>query len=107
MAISEDDVQKALDFMRDNATVAAMAKANVKYIEQFRKSKKALLRMESDGKTEGAKDDYAYSHPEYLELLEGYRVAVEQDEKLRHLVDAAKIKIEVWRTEGANVRANI
>ena len=42
-AISEDDVQKAVDWLRDNAEACAKARATRIYLEEYRKSIKALL----------------------------------------------------------------
>ena len=38
-----EDIEKALDFIRDSSNDFAKAKANRIHLEQFRKSKKALL----------------------------------------------------------------
>ena len=67
---------KALDFIRDNANAYAEAKANVVYMTEFRKTKKALLMNESDAKTESAKESYAYANPSYTQHLEALRQAI-------------------------------
>jgi hypothetical protein len=46
----------------------------------------------------------AYSHKDYLELLEGLRDAVEEEEKLRWQMIAAEARIEVWRSQEASNR---
>ena len=97
------DIEKALEFMRDNSKPLAEAKAQRVYLEQFRKSKKAILVQEVKG-TIQERDAYAYAHPEYLALLEGLREAVEEEEKLRWLMVAAQAKVEVWRSQQANNR---
>ena len=102
--ITEEEVQKALDSLRNHATVAAQATADRVYMMEYRKSLKAQLRQKADVKTEGAKDDYAYSHVQYLNHLDAIRVAVEADEKNRYLIKAATAKIEAWRTQEANHR---
>ncbi len=99
-----DELEKALNFIRDKAKSLAEAKANRVYLEQFRKSKKAILSKSSGLKTGQEREDYAYSHPEYLELLEGLRTATEQEELLKYQMEAAKLKIEVWRSRNANER---
>ncbi len=92
------DPQKAVDFIRDSAPKYAKAKAERVYIEEFRKSKKALLMGQSDAKSSVEREQYAYAHPEYQQLLEGLRVAVEQEETLRWQMVAAQAKTEVWRS---------
>lgn len=82
----------------------AKAKANRIHIEQFRKSKKALLMQESTEKTQSAKEVYAYAHSEYVELLTALKEAVEVEEKARWALERLKYRIEIWRTEQANER---
>jgi hypothetical protein len=74
------------------------------YLEEFRKSKKAILMTESTEQTAVAREQYAYSHPDYLAVLAGIKAAVEVEEKLRWEIIAAQARIEVWRTEQANNR---
>jgi hypothetical protein len=105
---SEINIFRSLDFIRDNAAPYAKAKAARVYLEEFRKSKKALCMRaaeEAGHKSAAAQEREAYAHPEYLELLQGLQAAVEQEEALRWLIVAAQAKIEVWRTIEANRRA--
>lgn len=105
---AEINVFKSLDFIRDNAPAYAKAKSDRVYLEEFRKTKKALLMCaaEKDGhKSAAAQEREAYAHPEYVQLLEGLRAAVEEEEKYRWLMVAASAKIEAWRTIEANRRA--
>lgn len=94
----------AVNFMIKNAKAYAQAKAEVTFIEQFRKSKKAILFSEAMGNTIAEKDAYAYKHPEYLELLDGLREAVEEAERLRWLLVAAQARIDIWRSQEASNR---
>lgn len=95
----DSDIQNALDYLRDNAEVAAKARAERIYIEQFRKSKKAMLKKQSNASSNAAQEDDAYAHPEYIELLDGLKAAVEADEKHRFMLAAASAKIDAWRTQ--------
>ena len=103
--IDEQTVESALDFLRDNAGKIAKARAERVYLEQFRKSKKALLFDQSSEETVAAREQGALRHSDYLQVLDALRAAVEEDERLRFLSAAAEAKIEVWRTIQANVRA--
>ena len=103
--IETKDVEKALEHMRTEAANLAKAKSERIYLEQFRKSKKAMLFGECNDKTAAAKDNYAYAHPEYLEVLEGLRAAVEAEETLKWKMIAAQAYVEIWRTQQANNRA--
>lgn len=105
--MSEDlrDPDKAIDFIVQNAGKFAEAKANRIYLEEFRKSKKALLMAQSTHKSGVEREQYAYGHEEYLELLRGIKEAVELEETLRWDLIAAQARIEIYRTKSANNRA--
>jgi hypothetical protein len=55
----------------------------------------------------GKQETYAYAHPDYIEILEGIREAVEQEERYRWLMAAAQARIEVWRTEQYSARMEV
>lgn len=99
------DPNRAVDYVIANAGKFAAAKAQRVYLEEFRKSKKALLMGQSTAKTIGEREAYAYSHEDYLALLGGLKAAVEVEEKLRWDLIAAQARIEIWRTASANNRA--
>jgi len=101
---------QALDFIRDNATPLAQAKANRIYLEEFRKTQKAILMREAedDGMvTIAAQEREAYSHEKYQKLLLGLKEAVQEEERLRWLMIAAQAKIEVWRSFESSKRAEM
>jgi hypothetical protein len=102
--MSDIDPNKAVDFLLKNAEKYAQAKAQRVYIEEFRKSKKALLMAECQEKAANAREQYAYSHPEYVSLLEGLRDAVQIEEELRWQQIAAQLRVEVWRSQNASNR---
>jgi hypothetical protein len=103
--IKEEHVEKALEFMRDNAAALGKAKAERIYMEQFRKSKKAILYGMSPDGTIPERESWVYAHSEYLEVLDGLKAAVEEEERLRWMMTAAEAKIDVWRTQQATNRA--
>lgn len=99
------DPHKAVDYIIAHASKFAKAKAERVYLEEFRKSKKALLMKASLEQAIGAQEREAYSHSEYVELLQALKEAVEIEEKLRWDLIAAQARVEIWRTEQANARA--
>ena len=103
--IDEQTVESALDFLRDNAGKIGKARAERVYLEQFRKSKKAILFDQANEDTVAAKEQWALRHGDYLQVLDALRAAVEEDERRRFLSAAAEAKLEVWRTIQANVSA--
>jgi hypothetical protein len=100
----ETDPHKAVDYLIANAGKFAAAKSDRVYLEEFRKSKKALLMAQSTESAANAREQFAYAHPEYLSLLDGLKSAVEVEEKLKWDMVAAQARIEIWRTEQANNR---
>lgn len=101
-----EQVERALNFIRTKADELAQAKADRVYLEEFRKSKKAMLIQEASEqfKTAQERESYAYAHPEYLQLLEVLREAVVRETKLQFLIKASELKFEQWRTIQANRR---
>jgi len=102
--IEEINIGKALDFIRDNADSLAKAKAARIYLEQFRKSKKALLFNSAPEGTIQSKESHAYAHAEYILLLDNLKIAVEEEERLKWMMVAAQAKIDIYRTQQANNR---
>jgi hypothetical protein len=99
------DPNKAVDEILKNRNKFAKAKAERVYLEEFRKSKKAILFQQAPSGTMAEKEAYAYSHNDYLLLLDGLKEAVEVEESLRWMLTAAQARIEIWRTNSANNRA--
>lgn len=104
--VTEQDVEKAFDFLRDSAKEAAEARAHRVYLEEGRKRIKALIMSEHKDLPVSAQEREAYSDPRYETHLEGLRIAVERDERFRWLKDAAIAKIDAYRTFSANQRGS-
>lgn len=94
----ENPAHAAIDFILKNASKFAQAKATRVQLEEFRKSKKAILMSEEEG-TLGAKEMYAYAHKDYVALLFQIKEAIMQEEELKYKLEAAKLRVEVYKTE--------
>jgi|TARA_R110002012_G_scaffold315372_1_gene529133 hypothetical protein len=103
--ITDEDVQKSLDFLRDNALIAAQYKAERIYLEEYRKSLKALLMKNHIDLPVSAQEREAYASPVYIQHLESMKIAIQRDEKQRFLRVSAEAKIEAWRTMSSNIRS--
>lgn len=55
-------------------------------------------------KAANAREQYAYAHPEYIQLLDGLKEAVRAEEELRWKLVAAQMRVEIWRSVQANNR---
>lgn len=101
------DPNEAVDYLLRNAKKFSNARAERIYLEEFRKSKKALLMKEAmlNGfESAVAQEREAYAHPDYLELLKGIRDAVQIEEELRWHMVAAQARVEIWRSQEATAR---
>jgi hypothetical protein len=105
--IDDTKLEKALDWLRDNAASAAKARAERVYLEEWIPSLRAQLAagFMGAGDSAAAADIKAKASPEYQTALMGYREAVEKDERMRWDRTRADAIIEVWRSDQANQRA--
>jgi hypothetical protein len=105
MENTEESANRARKFIYEKSVDFAQAKANRIYLEQFLKSKAALLQSESTETTMAGKEVYAKAHPEYIALLYGLKEAVKIEEELKWKLISAQLAVEIYRTESANNRA--
>jgi len=97
--ITDAQAEKSNDFIRDNAKPYAQAKADRVHLQEFRKTRKAILMNDKQGEPQHVREAYAYAHEDYIELLEGLRVAVMKEEEIRWKMKAAELKIEMWKCQ--------
>ena len=97
--IDPDDIDRAVEFLRDSSEKAAKARAERLHMEDFTKSLKAQIMSEHVEKPLGAQEREAYADPRYVTHLETLKMCVHNDEKFRFLREAAQARIEVWRSQ--------
>lgn len=98
-----NDANDAIDFIYKTAPAYAMAQANHDRLYEYRKSKKSLLMLTSGETSAVMREAEAYSHPEYLDLLDSIKLSQVEAITLKLQIDAAKLRVEVWRsTEASN-----
>ena len=97
----------AIEFIIKTAPLYAKAKSDRMFLEEFRRSKHAQLKSLAGTEVLGKQDTFAYAHPEYIQILEGIREAVEKEETYRWMMTAAQAKIEVWRTQQYSARLEV
>jgi hypothetical protein len=95
---------EAINYMIKNAEAYAKAKANVVYLTEYRKTKKAICFQSSNRSTMAEKEADAYAHLDYIAVLDGLKEAVEEAERLRWMLVAAQARIDVFRTQEASNR---
>ena len=99
------DPSEAIEYIFRFGKAFAKAKAERTYIEEYRKSLKAILMKRSKESAVNAQERDAYSHDEYVALLDGLKAAVEAEEEIRWGLVAAQARIDLYRTQAANDRA--
>lgn len=106
--MSDEVIERRMAELRETAKKFAKAIAQREYLDEFKKSKLAILmkKYEREGFTSAAAQEReARADVLYIELLDGLRDAVEQSEALRWELKIAEIGAEVWRTQQASRRA--
>mgnify|MGYP000323613398 CR=1 FL=1 len=98
------DPNKAISFIIENAPKYAEAKSQRVYLENFLKVKKADLIMKCNESSITRSEHYALAHPDYLVIVEGIKIAMLEEEKLKYFLEAARLRAEIWRTTEASNR---
>lgn len=103
-----DKAEARLMELRQMSEEFATAYAERMYLEEFKKSKLAILMKEAEARgftSAAAQEREARSHDDYLDLLVDLKSATEKSEKLRWHLEVAKLGVAVWQTQNANERA--
>lgn len=104
----EIDPLRNLRRIHEYGPMYAKAKGERIYLEEFRKSKKAMLMRDAElagHKTAAAQEREAYADAEYQKLLLALQAATEAEETYRWKLTQATTAIEVWRSQEASNRA--
>lgn len=103
--VSDEALEKALDYLRDSAEEAARKRAQRLYMDDYSRVLRATIMSEHLAEPVNAQERYAQSDVRYKNHLEALKTAIFEDEKARFLREAAAVKISVWQSERANERA--
>lgn len=103
--ISDDSLERALDWLRDHAAVIGKAKEQADLAEKYVGHLEAILIKASDAKGADARKADARSDERYLDAITDAAVKAGRLVELYGLRDAAQAKIDCWRTEQSNFRA--
>lgn len=105
--MTDETKEAKLQEMRDQIEVYAKAKSERVFLEQFRKSRRAMLMKDAElqgHNSAAAQLREAERHKDYIELLDGLRQAVYEEEKARWELQIMQNSFEAWRTRMANAR---
>lgn len=103
MNITDDQVEAALTYLRDNAVPYGKAVGQCKYLDHKRKIVRAEIFNRVEG-TVASREAEAESHPDYINVVEEYRRAETERATILTLMKAAELKIEVWRSMNARAK---
>jgi hypothetical protein len=104
--IAEDDIEKALEYLRASANEAAQARATVRYLAEFLDVKLAqIIRAMPESTSATTARNTAKADVEYTVTLEAYKTAVELDARHQFKREAADALIRAWQTMCATARA--
>tara|TARA_R100001086_G_scaffold36890_1_gene16534 strand:- start:6 stop:356 length:351 start_codon:yes stop_codon:yes gene_type:complete len=103
--LTDEEIENAVTWLKNSSDKSAKLKAERKYLEEYRKSLKALLMKENVDMPISAQEREAYADPRYINHLKALKIAIERDEKQAFLRGACEAKIEAWRSMSANIRA--
>jgi hypothetical protein len=102
--------EELIHTMRLKAEEFANAKADRVHIDNFRKSKLAILMKDAERAgytTAAAQEREALANHEYIELIDGLAQATRIEEKARWDLNIAQLSVEIWRSQQATKRAEI
>ena len=104
--IEDEQVERALFYIRDSAGTAGQLAGAVKEAESRRKASMAIAFLQAVG-TVAERQARSRTDPAVVSAYHDYCESVAEYEKLKLEIKAAEMLIEVWRTENSNRRAGI
>ena len=105
MTYTVEAAEKAVQWLIDHAEDIAAARAERVKREEMLKPIRSVIMAQYADKPVGVQEREALAHPKYAEAVDALAEAVKRDETNRALVKAAELKVEVWRSMQANLRA--
>lgn len=103
--VTEADVEKALDFLRDSAKEIGDAKKEAVKTDYMVKHTKAIAMKLYATLPVGAQEREALASDQYLMAVDRAAEAAGEYERLKSLRGAAEMKIGAWQSMSANFRA--
>jgi hypothetical protein len=103
--VTNADLQKALDWLRDSAKDLGDAKARAVKAGHMLKHVEAIEFKLSEASSNDKRQADARTSDAYVDAINEDAFAAGDLEKLKALREAAAAKIEAWRSEQANYRS--
>lgn len=106
--MNKKEINDAVDYIYTHGQKYAQAKAELTYMEEYRKTLKAKLMKQAlanGAKSAAVAEMEAYSDDAYEQHLEALKQAVEQAEGFRWGLVSAQARVDVWRSLEASNRS--
>ena len=103
--VTEDSVQKALDYLRDSAHEIGQLTTDARFAESWVKVVKAVAMKHSGEPSAAAQEREALASEEVKAAFKEEARTAGELAKAKALREAAAMRIEVWRSEQANYRS--
>ena len=94
----EIDPNQCIDFILENAGKYAQAKGELAQLEAYKSSLKAIKMAETSEQSLGAQEREAYRSQDYQDLCKAIGIATEKTEKLKWLLESARLRHSTWQT---------
>ncbi len=102
--ITDEEVEKALNYLANSAKEYADKKARMKWLEHHRKSIRSQEALKATAKTISENNTRAEASTAYKAVLEEYKGSVADFTLIEAYRKVAELKVEVWRSLNANSR---
>ena len=99
------EARKAVEYLIDSAPEFASARATQLRCENMLRITKSLCMKASGQNAVSAQEREAYASDKYLDAVDQLFQATLDAEKIKALREAAKMKIEYWRSYNSNHKA--
>lgn len=96
---------RATEYLIESAAEIASARAQLTKSENMLRVVKSMAMRMSNQKSVAAQETEAYASPQYLQAVNDLTAATQAYEELRAKREAAKMRIEYWRSLNANQRS--
>jgi hypothetical protein len=104
--ITSEQAEAAIDYLRDSAKEAAVARSQARTLEKFLTVTEARQKsLHREGRSNAESQDMARASEEYRIALEGWQEAVRRDAEFTMLREAAIARLEYYRTQESTRRA--
>ncbi len=109
MLVTEDKVERAVEYMMDVDDEATVARADVKSQEKRLSVVEAEMKVKyiKEGNGVGVAEAMAKASAEYKAALEDWDEAMKKAFRFEQKIEASKMIIELYRTECSNQRAGV